>query len=154
MSAPKYQGLKNDQIRKFELESGGGIVEVISGEYGGVKGSASTFSPVSLLNVKLNQRGRARFSFPSHYNTALLVVEGKIQINSDEEVVTDHFALFQNDGEEFDIETADGAVVLVMSGENLNEPIAAHGPFVMNTRQEILQAFDDYHKGKFGFLED
>jgi len=154
MSAPKYQSLTNDKIAKFELESGSGIVEVIAGEYKGLKGSASTFSPVSLLNAKLNKNGRADFSFPAHYNTALLVIEGKIKVNGEEEVVADHFAIFQNDGEEFEIQTGDGAVVLVMSAEGLNEPIAAHGPFVMNTRQEILQAFDDYQKGKFGFLED
>lgn len=154
MSVPKYQSLTNDKIAKFELESGSGIVEVIAGEYRGMKGSATTFSPVSLLNAKLNKNGRAHFSFPAPYNTALLVVEGKIKINGEEEVVADHFALFQNDGEEFEVQTSDGAIVLVMSAESLNEPIAAHGPFVMNTRQEILQAFDDYQKGKFGFLED
>lgn len=154
MSPPKYQSLTNDKIAKFELESGGGIVEVIAGNYKGVEGSASTFSPVNLLNAKLNGPARADFSFPASYNTALLVLEGKIKINGEEEVVADHFALFQNDGEEFDIQTEDGAVVLVMSAENLHEPIAAHGPFVMNTRQEILQAFDDYHKGKFGYLAD
>ena len=84
----------------------------------------------------------------------MLVVEGKITVNGTEEVPADHFALFQNDGEDFEIQTEEGAIVLVMSAERINEPIAAHGPFVMNTRQEILQAFDDYHKGKFGFLAD
>lgn len=84
----------------------------------------------------------------------MLVIDGKITINNTEEVPTDHFTLFQNDGEEFNIQTDEGAIVLVMSAENLNEPIAAHGPFVMNTRQEIFQAFDDYKNGKFGFLEE
>lgn len=154
MSTPKYQSLSNEQISKYELESGGGIVEIIAGEYKGQKGSASTFSPVNLLNVKLNRTSGADFSFPAQYNTALLVIEGNITINGTEEVPADHFALFQNDGEDFKIQTAEGAIVLVLSGENINEPIAAHGPFVMNTRQEIQQAFDDYQKGKFGYLAD
>jgi redox-sensitive bicupin YhaK (pirin superfamily) len=154
MSPPKYQGITNAQINKFELEEGRGIVEIIAGEYKKVKGSASTFTPIHLLNVKLNKKGKADFSFPAQYNTALLVLEGNITVNRTEEVPTDHFALFQNDGESFEIETEDGAIVLVMSAENINEPIAAHGPFVMNTRQEIVQAFEDYQKGKFGFLED
>lgn len=154
MSAPKYQSLANDGIAKYELGTGSGLVEVIAGEYKGLKGSASTFSPVSLLNAKLSKNGRADFSFPAHYNTALLVIEGGIFVNGSEEVVADQFALFQNDGEDFEIQTGDGAIVLVMSGENLNEPIAAHGPFVMNTRQEIVQAFEDYQQGKFGYLAD
>jgi len=154
MSAPKYQSLTKDQISKYELESGSGTVGIIAGEYKGQKGSASTFSPVNLLNVKLNKSSRADFSFPADYNTALLVIEGQITIDNTEKVPADHFALFQNEGEEFEIQTDEGAVVLVMSAESINEPIAAHGPFVMNTRQEILQAFEDYHNGKFGYLAD
>ena len=154
MSMPKYQSLTNARINKFLLEAECGLVEVIAGEYKGLKGSASTFSPINLLNVKLNRNGLANFSFPSHYNTALLVVEGKITINGTEQVPTDHFALFENEGEDFHITTEDGAIVLVMSAEAINEPIAAHGPFVMNTRQEIMQAFEDFQNGKFGYLAD
>lgn len=154
MSAPKYQSLVNEQISKVLLKDQAGIVEVIAGEYQQVKGSASTFSPIHLLNVKLNRNSRADFSFPAQYNTALLVIEGEITVNGTETVPVDHFALFQNDGEAFGVETREGAVVLVMSGEDLHEPIAAHGPFVMNTRQEIVQAFEDFQKGKFGYLED
>lgn len=154
MSKPKYQSLTNEQIPKFVLDDDCGIVEIIAGEYNGQKGSASTFSLVNLMNLKLNKHAKADFSFPAQYNTALLVIEGKITINGTENVASDHFALFQNKGEDFEIQTDEGAIVLLMSGENINEPIAAHGPFVMNTRQEILQAFDDYNKDKFGFLAD
>jgi len=153
MSAPKYQSITNDKIGKFELEQEGGIIEVIAGEYKSIQGAAFTFSPVNLFNVKLNKSGKAGFSFPSNFNTALLVVEGSVVINGTEEVPTNHFALFQNEGEEFEVTASDGAVALLMSGEDLREPIAAHGPFVMNTRSEILQAFDDYQNGKFGFLK-
>jgi redox-sensitive bicupin YhaK (pirin superfamily) len=154
MSAPQYQSLTNDQIQKVFLERNGGVVAVIAGSYRDVKGSASTFSPVNLLNVQLNKKSGADFSFPAAFNTALLVVEGQVTVNKTEEVPTNHFALFQNDGESFSVETTDGAIVLVMSGEDLGEPIAAHGPFVMNTRQEIMQAFEDFQKGKFGYLKD
>jgi quercetin 2,3-dioxygenase len=154
MSEPKYQSITNDQIRKVKLDNDGGIAEIIAGEYKKVKGSASTFSPINLFNIKMNKNSKADFSFPAAYNTALLVLEGKIIINNREEVHPDHFVLFQNDGEEFDIHTKDGAKVLIMSGENINEPIAAHGPFVMNTREEIIQAFEDFNHGKFGHLED
>jgi quercetin 2,3-dioxygenase len=154
MSSPKYQAITNDQMKKVILDEENGLVEIIAGEYQNVKGSASTFSPVNLLNVRLKRGGKAGFSFPSDYNTALLVIEGNIVISNTEDVAADHFALFKNDGEEFEIKTEEGAVVLVMSGENLNEPIAAQGPFVMNTRQELMEAYEDFRRGKFGFLEE
>jgi quercetin 2,3-dioxygenase len=154
MSNPKYQGITNEQINKFELPNNAGIIEIIAGAYNGLQGSASTFTPLHLHNAKLNNGGIAEFSFPSLFNTALLVAEGKVRINGSEEVHSDHFVLFENSGEEFQIEALEDAVVLVLSGEPINEPIAAHGPFVMNTREEIVEAIEDFNMGKFGYLED
>jgi redox-sensitive bicupin YhaK (pirin superfamily) len=128
------------------------MVEVIAGHYQALNGAASTFSPVHLLNVKLEATASANFSFPAHYNTAVLVLEGAIEING-QQVPTNAFALFENSGEEFTIKAKEKAQVLVLSGEPINEPIAAHGPFVMNTRQEIMQAMHDYNTGKFGYLD-
>ncbi|MEO8516146.1 MAG: pirin family protein [Flavobacterium sp.] len=153
MSAPKYQAITNEQISKFELPDNAGIIEVIAGEYQNMKGAASTFTPVNLQNAKLNKGGKATFSFPANYNTALLIIEGNIKVNNTE-VATDHFVLFENKGEDFTIEALENAIVLVLSGEPINEPIFAHGPFVMNTREEIIQAMDDVNLGKFGYLED
>src|SRR5690606_11571409 len=132
----------------------GGTVEVIAGNYEGVEGAAATFTPVNLFNAKLKKGVTVPFNFPSHFNTALLVVEGKIKVNGAEEVPTDSLLLFANEGEDFTIEALEDAVVLILSGEPIEEPIAAHGPFVMNTKEEILQAFDDVRNGKFGHLED
>lgn len=154
MSKPQYQAISNEQINKFELPENGGIIEVIAGQYKNVKGAASTFTPVHLYNVKFNEGGKARFSFPTDYNTAILVIEGSVKVNETEIVPTNHFVLFENDGEEFSLEASENAIVLVLSGEPINEPIAAQGPFVMNTREELFQAMDDFHKGKFGFLEE
>ena len=83
-----------------------------------------------------------------------MVIEGSITVNNKEKVPTDHFVLMGNDGEDFNIQAIENAIVLILSGEPINEPIAAHGPFVMNTRQELMEAFDDFNKGKFGYLED
>jgi hypothetical protein len=161
MSTPKYQAIKSDAITRYELEdlssgqaSTAGIIEVISGEYKGTKGVASTFTPIHMLNAKLNKGGKADFQFPVHYNTALLVLEGSIVINGNEKAPTDHLALMANDGEAFEIEATDDAIVLVLSGEPIDEPIAAHGPFVMNTKEELQEAFSDFNEGKFGYLED
>jgi redox-sensitive bicupin YhaK (pirin superfamily) len=154
MSKPKYQGIANEQINKFQLPDNGGVIEVIAGQYKNVKGAASTFTPVHLQNARLNKGGKATFSFPANYNTALLVIEGSIKVNDKENVETDHFVLFQNDGEDFNIEALENAVVLVLSGEPIQEPIAAQGPFVMNTRMELIQAMNDFNSGKFGYLEN
>src|SRR5690606_39086765 len=153
-SKPKYQSITNDRIHKFELEKQGGIIEVIAGKYNGTQGAAHTFTPIHVQNAKLNAGGKASFNFPANYNTAALVVEGKIIVNDAETVPTDHFVLFENKGEEFSIEALEKSVVLILSGEPIREPIAAHGPFVMNSREEILEAFNDYNTGKFGYLED
>ncbi|KXO00192.1 short-chain dehydrogenase [Aequorivita aquimaris] len=153
MSAPKYQGITNGQMKKVALPDDAGTVEVIAGEYQGEKGPAFTFTPVHMLNAKLNKGGKATFSFPQNFNTAILVVEGNIKVNNQEEIHTDGLGLFENNGDTFIIKALDNATVLVLSGEPINEPIAAQGPFVMNTRSEIVQAISDFNMGKFGYLE-
>lgn len=154
MSPPKYQGITNDQINKYVLPDHKGVIEVIAGQYKDVKGAASTFSPVHLQNALLEKGGRAEFNFPAHYNTAILVIEGSIKVNDSETAKTDHLVLLANDGESFVIEALEKSKILVLSGEPLKEPIAAHGPFVMNTRQELVEAFRDFQNGKFGYLEE
>ncbi|MCH4823886.1 pirin family protein [Gramella lutea] len=152
MSAPKYQAIKYENIRRVSLPDNGGQIEVIAGEYQNGKGVASTFSPIHMYNARLKKGGKAKFNFPSNYNTVLLVLEGSISINETEKVATDHLALMTNDGESFEVRAEENALVLVLSGEPLNEPIVAQGPFVMNTKQELLQAFNDFKEGKFGSL--
>jgi redox-sensitive bicupin YhaK (pirin superfamily) len=154
MNTPKYQAIEDKNMHRFLIDNNGNEVKVIAGEYKGVKGSASTFTPVHLLNVKLKKEADADFNFPASYNTALLVLEGNITVNETVKVPVNNFALFENSGESFTIKANEDSVVLVLSGEPINEPIAAHGPFVMNTKQEIMQAFKDFNEGKFGYLED
>lgn len=154
MSPPKYQAIANAEMARIPLANNGGEVEVIAGEYEGNKGPASTFSPVNMFNVKLKKGAKTQLTFPAHYTTSILPVEGSVKVNEETNVFQDHFALFANDGTTFTIEALEDTVVLVLSGEPLNEPIAAHGPFVMNTKQELIEAFQDFNTGKFGYLED
>ncbi|HRP88868.1 MAG TPA: pirin family protein [Edaphocola sp.] len=153
-SDPKYQAIQYADIHRFELEDNKGTVEVIAGEYKGIKGSASTFTPMHLFNAKLKKDAKATFEFPANYNTALLVLEGSAVVNGTEKVPLDHLALMANDGETFEIQATEDAVILILSGEPINEPIAAHGPFVMNTKEELIEAFNDFNNGKFGYLEE
>ena len=152
MSTPKYQAIENSNIPKIKVD--GGVVEVIAGSYQAHQGAASTFTPVNMLNAKLTSGGSAAFSFPSNHNTCILVIEGEVILNDTEDVPLDHLALFKNEGESFTIKATQQSIVLILSGEPINEPIAAHGPFVMNTREQIMEAFQDYELGKFGELAD
>ena len=154
MSKPKYQAISKDKMGIYHLPNGGGIIEVIAGNFKGVEGPASTFTPLHMSNARLNKGSKAEFSFPADYNTGALVIEGSIKVNDLEVANTDQFILFENTGESFSLEAIENAVVLIISGEPIKEPIAAQGPFVMNTKQEILQAINDFNMGKFGYLED
>jgi redox-sensitive bicupin YhaK (pirin superfamily) len=152
MSKPKYQAISNAEMAIVDLEENG-FIEVIAGNYRDQTGPAKTFSSVHLMNAKLKSGGKATFTFPENFNTAALVIEGNIIINGEEKIKTDHLALFENAGKNFTVEATENSIVLILSGEPINEPIVAHGPFVMNYKDEIVQAFEDYNNGKFGFLE-
>ena len=154
MSPPKYQAITNNEMGKYQLPDGAGVIEIIAGNYHDVKGPAFTFTPVTLMNARLEAGGKAAFSFPAGYNTCALVIEGSIIVNGTEKAGSDHFVLFRNDGDDFTIDASEKSIVLIMSGEPIDEPIAAHGPFVMNTQTEIMQAYADLNRGRFGFLED
>lgn len=153
MTEPKYQALTNTEMGRIPLPKGG-EVEIISGEFDGVKGPASTFSPVHLYNLKMKNGETVELDYPAGYTTAILAVEGSAKINGTDELATNHLALFERDGEKFTVEATNDSILLVMSGEPLNEPIAQYGPFLMNTRAEIAEAIDDYNTGKFGYLAD
>jgi redox-sensitive bicupin YhaK (pirin superfamily) len=153
MTPPKYQEIANSTMGKYELPGDTGVIEIIAGEYKNVKGPASTFTPLHTYNAKLKKGADVDLSFPSGYNTGILVVEGSVTIN-DETVATDHFVLFKNDGELINLKTSENAILLVLSGEPIDEPIAQYGPFLMNTWSEVEQAMKDVNAGKFGVLAD
>lgn len=154
MSTPKYQGIKQNEIQQFTLSDNSGIIEIIAGKYQDKKGSANTFSPIEMYNARLNSGGKANFNFAANYNTGIVVIEGKVKINETEIANTNQFVHFKNQGEEIKIEALEQSVLLILSGEPINEPISAYGPFLMNKPEEIQQAIADYNNGKFGYLDE
>lgn len=154
MTPPKYQAIENKDMSRSMIGDGGGFIELIAGEYKGVKGPAFTFSPVNMFNAKLKEGTNIDFSFDKDHNTGILILEGSLKINNYVTLPENHFALFKHDGEDFEVEALDETVALILSGEPINEPIASYGPFVMNTREEIKKAYEDYYNGDFGHLED
>lgn len=150
---PKYQAIKREKYGQFILPNAQGIVEVIAGNYKGAIGAASSFTPIEMYNIRIKKGAELDFSLPQHYNTGCLVVEGNCKFNNTP-TPTDHFVLFKNDGLDFKLEATDDAIILLVSGEPINEPIVPYGPFLMNTKEEILKAYDDFKNGKFGYLKD
>jgi len=154
MSKPKYQGITNDQMGKYNLPGNGGVVEVIAGKLGETKGPVNTFTPIEMYNVRLKKGATITLNLPENFNTGVLVIEGKVKVNNEQEAPVDHFVLFKNDGESITLEAMEDSILLVLSGEPIHESIAPYGPFLMNTREELIQAYEDFNTGKFGVLED
>lgn len=154
MSKPKYQGIMNQEIPKVQLEKQAGVVEVIAGTFRNVKGAASTFTPIETYNIKLKAGATETFSLPENYNTGMVVIEGNVKINEADEAKADDFVHFKNEGTSITITAITDTIVLVLSGEPIDEPIAAYGPFLMNNQEEIQQAIADFNQGRFGYLEE
>lgn len=154
MDPPRYQSLVAAHIGQVALPSDAGVVRVVAGEFQGVRGPAETYTPITLLDVRLEKDGQVELSFPARHNAGLLVMEGDITIGATVAATRHEFVVFANEGERIGLEAKSKAQVLVLAGEPIAEPVAQYGPFVMNTPREIEQAFADFNAGKFGHLED
>lgn len=154
MSPPAYQAITNAQIAKYEIPGNKGTIEVIAGEFAGVKGTAHTFTPIEMYNMRLKDKTEIAFDLPEDYNTGILVVEGSVLVNEKEVAPVDNFILFKNVGTHISLRAEKESTLLVLSGQPIKEPLVAYGPFLMNTKEEILQAYNDFNAGKFGHLED
>jgi redox-sensitive bicupin YhaK (pirin superfamily) len=143
MTPPRYQTLLASDIPVVDG------VRVIAGEYRGASGPAQTFTPVNLFLVDLKANRSVQLNLQDGYSTALYVVQGKIKVNG-ETASDSELAVLDRDGSEVSIDAAADAVVFVMNGAPIDEPVVGYGPFVMNTTREIQQAFADYHAGRLG----
>jgi redox-sensitive bicupin YhaK (pirin superfamily) len=149
MSSPGYQGITADEISQITLSNNAGIARIIAGALDDAKGPAHTFTPMNVWDLRLNAGRRLSLSLPSGHTIALYVLSGALKVGA-QTVEATEMAVMEREGTELEAEVTQDAVVLLLSGEPLNEPIAGHGPFVMNTRAEIMQAMQDYNNGKFG----
>lgn len=149
MTKPGYQGITRDQIPQVTLENDAGSARVIAGELNGKKGPASTFSPMNVWDLRLQAGGTTRFQFKEDDTTALFVLKGAIKLDDVHIIRPSELAVLQREGSELVIEAQQDSVVLLLNGTPLNEPIVGHGPFVMNTWDEIDQAINDYNSGRF-----
>lgn len=153
MSEPKYQTLLKENMGTLKLDDDKVEVSIVSGEVNGVKGPASTFTDVNLYNIKLKNAGKITLNEPSDFNTAILVLRGKVKINDEKNYVEDDFILFDNVEGEILVEgISEDSLILVLSGKPIKENVVSYGPFVMNTVDEIYEAYNDFENGKFGTM--
>jgi quercetin 2,3-dioxygenase len=149
MAAPGYQAILARDIPELPLPGGAGSLRVIAGNYGGRSGPARTFTPMNVWDIRM-AKGSNRFTLPAGWTTLLVVLEGTIQVNDRDIAREAQVAVLDRAGEQVQIEAAGEARVLLLAGEPIDEPVVGYGPFVMNSRQEIMQAIEDFNSGRFG----
>ncbi len=151
MIEPKYQSLLKEEMGILKLDNDKGEISIIAGEVNGVKGPANTFTNINLYNINLKNYGNTTLSEPKNFNTAILILKGEAKVNEDKICKEGDFIIFDNVEGEILLESlTEELLFLVLSGEAINEPVVSHGPFVMNTLGEILDAYDDFRNNKFG----
>jgi redox-sensitive bicupin YhaK (pirin superfamily) len=147
---PGYQTLLDADIPTVELGDGAGKLRVIAGAFGGRKGPARTFTPINIWDVRLARGKTAALDVPEGHTLSVLVLSGIVEVNGKETAREAQTVLLAHDGGGITLEANADAKLLVLSGEPIDEPVVAHGPFVMNTVGEIKQAMLDFQAGRFG----
>lgn len=149
--SPAYQDIFAKDIPVVKLDEGEGYVRVIAGNFKGTKGPARTFTRIQIFDVHASAGGKTTLSLEEGDTAALLILQGTALVK-DKVVREGDMIVFEKAGNLIDVEANNELHALLLSGEPIDEPIAAYGPFVMNTKEEIQLAIVDYHAGKFGVL--
>lgn len=151
MTPPAYQAILSKSIPEIELSNSRGSIRVIAGEYEGHKGPAKTFTPMNVFDIRLKKGEELVLPAADGWNTSLVVLRGALESAERGAVAKDaKMLMFSQGGQDITIKALEDSVALLLSGEPIDEPIVGHGPFVMNTREEINQAITDFNQGAFG----
>lgn len=153
MTPARYQAIENAEIPVVNFADDAGQIRVIAGTFHDVKGPASTFSPINVWDGQLKAEKSEHIHVPMSHTVLVVILEGEMLINGTQKVQDSSIVLFeQNDDPAILLEAIQDTKFLVLTGEPLNEPIQGYGPFVMNTKEEIVEAFNDFNNGKFGMI--
>ncbi len=152
MSAPRYQGIVSADIPVVSLGEGVSA-RVIAGTLDGVRGPAHTVTPVGLFDLRLAAGSKGRIEIPDGHNAAVALLHGDVLLNGASALNGEaKLATLSRESNAVEFEARANSTLLVLSGEPIEEPVVSHGPFVMNTQEEIRQAFADYRSGRMGHL--
>lgn len=150
MANPFYKGLGSKEMPKQTLEKGG-YVQVVSGIHAGLKGPFEAHSEVNLYMANMKAGEKASFDIPLGHNSFVMVLTGGFHV-VDAGVGKSTLCVLEGNGTA-QVSCEEDGYLLIGTGEPLNEPVATHGPFVMNTQREVMQAIHDYNEGKMGSLD-
>ncbi len=150
MTAPKYQDITKERIPVVEV--GGARVRVIAGEFQGQRGPAETFSPLNVWDVQVPAGERLEFELPAGQNAGWVVLDGATSVNGSESVGDAQMAWLDPEGRSVQVQAEADTRAVFLSGQPLGDPVVSHGPFVMTSQAEIVQAIRDYQSGKMGHL--
>ncbi len=150
MTSPRYQGVKGETFPVIK-PSDGVELKLVAGEFLGEIGPCKTFSPINLIQARMDSDSKLILNFKNKTNLIILVRKGNVELNGNS--VNEHsLAIFERDGQEVSLSSSVGSELLILNAEPIDEEIYSHGPFVMSSKEEIIQAFEDYQSGKMGHL--
>ena len=150
MARPRYQAILDADIPSVPLSGGAGRVRLIAGSLQGQVGPAETFTPMDVWDIRINAGATIELPQTEGRSTLLVVLQGAVKVNREREVHPAQLVILAREGDSTVLSASEDTTVLLLSGEPIGEPVVAHGPFVMNTQEEIRQAFTDYQSGRFG----
>jgi len=149
MTEPNYVGLQKKDIPEVDYDNGKVIIHAVSGEWEETEGAFHPLVDIQLATINFKTGGTYRASINAESNIFFYVIKGKVKVNGNEAKMH-QLVEFNNDGNGIEIEALEESIILLGYALPFNEPIVAQGPFVMNSSEEIRQAYHDYHNGKFG----
>jgi redox-sensitive bicupin YhaK (pirin superfamily) len=154
MTSPAYQAILSQSIPQIELSNSRGSIRVIAGEHEGHMGPAKTFTPMNVFDIRLKKGEELVLPVADGWNTSVVVLRGALESSGNHDVIAKDakMLMFSQEGEGIKVKALEDTVALLLSGEPIAEPIVGHGPFVMNTREEIEEAIDDFNRGAFGSI--
>jgi hypothetical protein len=157
MIDPRYQGIEGDDVLLLTTPDGGALVRVIAGDVGDHRGPGSTHTPISMVHATIEPGAELVLPWPREFNALVYVLAGRGAVGPDARPIHSGELVVHGPGESILVradteqESRSPALdVLILGGQPIGEPVYAHGPFVMNTRAEIVQAFEDFEAGRLG----
>lgn len=153
MTPPGYQPIVREQIPELTLPNGAGTARVIAGSFGGRSGPARTFTPMQVVDLALKKGAAITIPVPEGWSAGLVVLRGAVQAQGGGVATDAQMLMYEHTGHDIAVQVLEDSVALLLCGQPIQEPIFGHGPFVMNTKAEIIQAIEDFNSGRFGRIE-
>ena len=150
MARPRYQSIRDADIPSVALPNGAGQLRVIAGEHAGAKGPAATFTPINVWDVRLNRDADLALALPEGHTALLVVLSGRVVVDGGPSATAAEVLVLDRKGDSVQLRAEADTVMLVLTGEPIDEPVVGYGPFVMNSQAEIHKAIEDFNSGRFG----